>query len=239
MQKSLALCTAPAANQTSELLQNLMANIIVSEQMNFARLGRPFNQMLFSVEKAASHIGSIADAAKVQMTINGADCLEWRAPYHLGDPFLWLRCTQIPYPDPFSTADSIFGSIPPDFSKKHLLDPFCQPSFGIESIEGGPELQRRLKLDDASLKNATRLAVGQGLQDPGVPLGPGSWYSGSSPDASRNMFISESSHVEPGYRADPADSPATSYAREALFNYLKAWSADEKTTQPVKYHQTN
>lgn len=137
---------------------------------------------------------------------------------------MWLRCTQIPYPDPFSTAGSIFGSIPPDMSKKHILDPYCQPSFGIDSIEGGSELQARLKLDQASLKNGTRMVVAQGLMDPGTPLCPGSWFTSSSVDASHNIFISESSHVEPLFRADPGESPATSYAREALFNYLEAWS---------------
>lgn len=208
-----------------------MLNILVSLQLNFARLGRPFNQLLFMVEKAASPVSAIADAISIQTKNNGVDCLDWRPPYELGGPFLWLRCTQIPYPDPFSSADSIFGSIPPDMTKKHILDPYCQPSFGIDSIEGGPQLYERLKLDDASLKNATRLIVGQGLMDPGVPLGPGSWFAGSSIDASRSLFISESSHVEPGYRADPADSPATSYAREAMFNYLEAWSGRAEATK--------
>lgn len=81
MQKSLALCTTPTANQTNALLQSLMANVLVSTQMNFDRLGRPFNQLMFQVEKADSPIDAIVDAISIQTKNNGVDCLNWRPPY--------------------------------------------------------------------------------------------------------------------------------------------------------------
>jgi hypothetical protein len=97
----------------------------------------------------------------------GQQCLRWDPAYLPSGPFWYIRCTQCPYPNPSSGADSIWGKIvPPSQNTTHMLGPYCRAGFNISSVTGGAALQASLKLDDASIANIGRiLAQDLGCQD--------------------------------------------------------------------------
>ena len=140
---------------------------------------------------------------------------------------MYIRCTELPYPQTWSTAQTIWGSIPPVLDPaKHqtrLLDPYCQAAFGINSTTGGVALQRKLGLDADTLARTQRLLIAEGLVDPTTALGPKSWVPGSSRNHSRIIYIGQSAHAEIIQPPTEDDSNALVEARLFVLNSIKGW----------------
>jgi hypothetical protein len=65
----------------------------------------------------------------------------------------------------YTHPDGSFGPILPP-GAGNMLDPWCNISFGIPALTGGPKNVKWLELDEASLMAMTNLIVTEGLQDP-------------------------------------------------------------------------
>ena len=105
----------------------------------------------------------------------------------------------------------------------HLLDPFCQAAFGIDSIDGGAALQKALKLEDVTLSNTPRLLVVEGLVDPTTALGPIGWLPGGGRNHSRIMWVGQAAHGEVTRWPALTDSTAITEARVYIVNTMKEW----------------
>lgn len=226
LQSTLQLCTQPNSTQDlNSVLLAILAGYTTIAQDDYAFFNYPFLQSINATTNATDPISAIGAAMALYNSVQAQECVRWDPPYTAKGPFWYLRCTQIPYANPSTHADSIFGEIiaEPSVNATHYLDPYCQAGLGIDSIDGGTALQEELKLDDATLQNTERLLVVEGLIDPTTGLGPTSWLPGSSRNHSRIMWVGQSGHGEVGRRPASTDSTALTEARLYIINSMKGW----------------
>ncbi|KUJ13345.1 uncharacterized protein LY89DRAFT_672563 [Mollisia scopiformis] len=212
---------------SSDLLTAILKTYASIVQGNYASTKYPFQQTLNATLAANISLSAISSAISISNTVNKAPCLDWNPSYSTsgteGRAFTWLRCTQIPYPNPFSTAETIWGPILPDYTQAHLMDPYCQAAFNMSSIDGGAALQRKLGLDQYTLENTERLLMTEHLLDPIAAYGPLSWNPGSSRQRSRIMYIGQSAHAETLQPPARTDSEALVMARIYISNSIAEW----------------
>ena len=207
-----------------ELLYAILRSYSLNAQENYATSSYPFYQTINATLASSDSLSAVGAAMEIyNKAVGGTECLNWDPLHSAGGPFLWLRCTQIPFPNPYSTAETIFGPIQPDLTKAHILDPWCQASFGIDSIDGGEAWQRELAVDQHTLETSERLLIVDGLTDPITAFGANSWNPGSSRNHSRIMYVGQSAHTEVQRPAVATDSEALVQARLYIFNSVKQW----------------
>ena len=224
LQEQLHLCAKPNSTaDADDVLFAVLQAYITSVQTDYPRNGYPFQKIINATLAAISPLSAIGAAVAIHNTVTSAKCLPWDFQSYLYGPFLYLRCTQIPFLSQYTAANSLWGPILPDYTQEHLLDPYCQASFGIKSIDGGEALQRKLGLDPYTLQNTPRLLIAQNMIDPTTSTGPDSWNPGPSRNDSRVMFNSHSSHVEATFPSDPLDSDALVQARKCIMSNIKGW----------------
>ena len=205
----------------------MLKTYIINAQLNYPYNGYPLKATINATLTANSSLATLGEAVAIFNKHEGQKCLEFDPSYALTDPYMWLRCTEIPYPQSWSAADTIWGENGPVLDAKknqtRTLDPWCQAAFGISSIESGSALQRHLGLDQHSLENTERLLLTLGLDDPTAGLGPSSWFPSSSRNHSRIIYVPESAHIQVMMTPDPTDSNALVESRVFVLNSLKKW----------------
>ena len=158
---------------------------------------------------------------------NDQDCFNWdvkslRTTTTL--PFLYMVCTYVPYPiHIYTTAESIFGPLLPDFTTPRVNDADCQKAFGMNSIASGVEYQRHLRLDQHSLETSTHMFFTEGTMDPITALGPNIWWTKPNRDLSRVYIVSGGAHGSETLPPVPLDSAAVNETRVAQLNTIKEW----------------
>lgn len=225
LEQQLHLCSAPNSTvQSYDVLRRIADSYVRNVQYNVESYNYPFDRTINATLESNASMAIIG--AAMQITIDWLDvpCLDWVPQYKTGDPFLYLRCTCVPTFDTFSAPRSIWGGLLPDYSQRHLLDPYCTKSFGFQSVDGGEPLTRRLGLDDSTLQATERLLMTEGLLDPVTYFGPRFAYRpGHTAEASRVLYIDRAGHTADGVKAADSDSEGLKNARAAVLNTLKAW----------------
>ncbi|KAK5236605.1 hypothetical protein LTR47_002556 [Exophiala xenobiotica] len=228
LQEQLHLCSAPdSTNQTHDVLAAVLKAYLINAEENSWHNNYPLYATINATLAANTSLAAVGAAVSIYNAVEGQKCLNFDPGYANGGPFMWLRCTQIPYPQSWSAAGSIWGLIAPIVdptrNQTRLLDPYCQAAFGINSTGGGDGLQRQLGLDQDTLAATQRLLVTEGLLDPTTGLGPSSWYPGTSRNHSRIIYVGESAHTEVMNPPSPKDSDALVEARIFVLNSIKQW----------------
>lgn len=225
MQEALHLCTPPnAMDQVDAIAWYIQYDYVRTLQQNIALLKYPFNRLVNATLPLNDSLAILGVAIEIYNELSGVSaCLDWAAsPYPIVDPFLYMRCTYVPFPDPYSTADSIWGANLPDYSEAYLLDPYCKAIFNITSVNGGLALQRKLGIDPGMLRATERLLFTEGLLDPVTFFEP-KLEPSHSRNGSRVLYIDGAAHTADILAANATDSQGLMNARVITLNMLKEW----------------
>lgn len=200
-------------------LKNLQYNLPIEDY--------PFKQVLNQTEALNDSMAIINATVRIYNKWNKLPCGDWDTHFGEVDPWLWIRCTYYPTLDIYTHPDGIFGPILPS-TEGNLLDPWCNASFGIPAVTGGPEYIKSLGLDDESLMAMTNLIVAEGLQDPYYAMGPRSWAAGvHTAKEARYLPIVGGGHVADLLREDPSNSASILGIRAGEVTTMKMWLAAE------------
>lgn len=224
LQDVLFLCSAPnATDQANAIVYQMMRAYIVTLQENSWIVGYPFNQVI-NVTLALNDSMAILDAAlQIYAGTNQQQCTDWATPQYPGvDPFLYIRHTYLPYPDGFTTPDSIWGPNLPNFQQEHLLDYACEPIFNRSWVDGGLPLQARLGIDQPTLEATERLLITLGTRDPAAYFEP-YFPPNHSRNGSRVWMVDQGSHAADLIAADETDYQGLINARAMTLILLKEW----------------
>lgn len=224
MQEALHLCTAPnATNQVDAIAWNIQFDYVRILQLNIAIEGYLLDQTINATLALNDSLAILGAAIQIYNAAQAQSCLDWAdSPHPIVDPFLYIRCTYFPFPDPYSTADSIWGPNLPDYSEPHILDPYCKAVFNMSSVDGGLPLQRKLGVDLETLSETQRLLFTEGLTDPTTFFEP-KFNPGSSRNGSRVLYIDKAGHTADIFAANATDSQSLTNARVITLNTLKEW----------------
>ncbi|KAI1459646.1 serine carboxypeptidase S28-domain-containing protein [Annulohypoxylon moriforme] len=237
MKEQYNLCTQPR-NTTEALyiLQGFLTAFTYLCEFNFPpfQVGQQ-NSVPFPAEVAIKAIADLkapfADEQPIRIGIdyynqaNGQTCLDWSKPPRGGGqlPYSWARCHFLKHPDPYSTADSIFGLVAPDNKTNNVLDAQCQDDFKIDATDGGAALQAELKTSLKDIMGAERLIVSTGEWDSITGSTFPRWAPGPGADETKPFLVGKGAHVSDLIRESEYDRDGVKDARKAELEVMKGW----------------
>lgn len=224
MQEALHLCSAPnATSQVNSIAYYILFSYVRTLQENIALQRYPLEQIVNATLALNDSLVILGTAVGISNAANGVTCTDFNLPpWPIVDPFLYMRCTYFPFPDPYSTSDSIWGPVLPTYTEPHILDPYCRAVFNISSVDGGLPQQRKLGVDPDTLAQTQRLLFTVGLWDP-TSFFELKFNPSASRNGSRVLYMDHTAHTADLLSANETDSQGLTEARAITLNTLKEW----------------
>lgn len=224
MQESLHLCSAPnATSQVDSITYYILFSYVRSLQQNIALQDYPLQQIINATLASNDSLSILGAAIEIFYASQDLTCVTWDIPlWTTVDPFLYIRCTYFPFPDPYSTTDSIWGPVLPTYTEPHILDPYCKAVFNISSVDGGLPQQRILGVDPETLIQTQRLLFTAGSIDPSTFFEP-AFNPSASRNGSRVLFMDGMAHTADLLKANETDSQGLTNGRAITLNTMKEW----------------
>ena len=231
--KALQLCYPPTSPaDLPKILDRALSSVNRPVQQN-----DPFNNYTFptfmKLVAAANDSTEVLSAAqKISRVLSGdTSCTNWnytlrQYQFHneAGLPFTYLHCFQVPFPDAFASASSVFGAIPPNLNYPSTQDPICRGIFNKPALIGGPEYVKKLGLDDANLAKTERLIMSYGTWDPVSGMSALGWHTGGdSVMKSRTLWVTGAGHGKEILMSVPTETDAIATARKSELESIKEW----------------
>ncbi|KAF2100140.1 hypothetical protein NA57DRAFT_75640 [Rhizodiscina lignyota] len=224
LQEALHLCTpVKSAEQASIIPFGLFGLFTENIQNNRPSFGSPGSLTIETALNSSDSLEILGTITKAFILWNGypSNCFPYEdQPRTL---FSWIQCTYLPYSSPYSTEDSIFGAFLPDYSHPLSLDPTCLSGWNMTSNPGGPDYQRRIRVDQETIDTTERLILSENTWDPVMSIGPDNIFPPFGTNGSRMYFISYTSHIEDILVDMPTDGVWLRNARKFYLETFKEW----------------